>query len=176
MTILSIRQFGDPVLKEPCRDVEDFDASLRRLYDDMLETMYDAPGVGLAAPQVGLSQRFFVYDPAPKDEEPRPGAVANPVLSGHQGEQTDDEGCLSIPNLWFPTARAMRVRVTGQDLDGNATALEGEGLLARIFQHETDHLHGTLFLDRLSDEDRRQAMAAIRDRELAGRSRWRRRR
>jgi peptide deformylase len=173
MTILRIRTLGDPVLKEPCRDVERFDASLRHLYDDMLETMYDAPGVGLAAPQVGLSLRLFVYDPAPNDER-RPGAVANPLLSEPEGEQTDEEGCLSIPNLWYPTTRAMRIRVSGQDLNGNPITIGGEGLEARIFQHEVDHLNATLFIDRLDGETRRQAMAAIRTDEMAGRGRWRR--
>ena len=174
MTILPIRVLGDPVLREPCRDVEAFDASLRRLYQDMLETMYDAPGVGLAAPQVGLSVRFFVYDPSPKDD-PHPGAVANPVLSQAVGEQTDEEGCLSVPNVWSPTTRALRIRVSGRDVDGNPVSLVGEGLEARIFQHETDHLDATLFIDRLGDQDRRRVMAEIRDGELMGRDRWRRR-
>jgi peptide deformylase len=174
MTILRIRTLGDPVLKEPCRDVEAFDASLRRLYDDMLETMYDAPGVGLAAPQIGLSLRLFVCDPGPKEER-RPGAVANPVLSQPEGEQTDEEGCLSIPNLWYPTTRAMRIRVSGQDMDGNLISIVGEGLDARIFQHEVDHLNATLFIDRLDEETWRQAMAAIRQSEMAGRGQWRRR-
>jgi peptide deformylase len=175
MTLLPIKTLGDPVLKAPCAAVEHFDRTLRRLYEDMLETMYDAPGVGLAAPQVGLSLRFFVFDAGPKEDR-HPGAVANPVLSDAEGEQTDDEGCLSIPNLWHPTTRALRVRVRGQDLDGNPISLGGEDLLARIFQHEADHVNGILFVDRLSEDERRQAMAAIRDRELAGRSRWRRRR
>jgi peptide deformylase len=137
--------------------------------------MYDAPGVGLAAPQIGLSLRFVVFDAGPKEDR-RPGALANPVLTEAEGEQTEEEGCLSIPNLWYPTTRAMRVRATGQDLDGRPVSLVGEGLLARILQHETDHVSGTLFLDRLSDEDRRQAMAALREGELTGRGRWRRRR
>lgn len=174
MTILPIRTLGDPMLRAPCAPVEHFDRALRRLYDDMLETMYDAPGVGLAAPQVGLSLRLFVFDAGPKEDR-RPGAVANPVLADPQGEQTDEEGCLSIPNLWHPTTRAMRIRVTGQDLHGGPISIEGEGLVARIFQHETDHVNGMLFIDRLGQEERRQAMAAIRERELAGRSRWRRR-
>lgn len=170
MTLIPIRTLGDPVLRERCRDVEQFDASLRRLYQDMLETMYDAPGVGLAAPQVGLSLRFFVYDAGRSDRAPSgpvgPAAVANPVLSEFEGEQTDDEGCLSIPSLYFPTTRAMRVRVSGQDLDGNPISVVGEGLVARIFQHETDHLNGTLFIDRLDENGRREVLAEWRDREL----------
>jgi len=155
------------VLREPCRDVEVFDQLMRRLYEDMLETMYDAPGVGLAAPQIGLSLRFFVYD---ANDGSGPVAVANPVLSEHQGEQVEEEGCLSIPGLWYPALRALQVRVTGQDLDGRPISLEGQGLLARIFQHETDHVNGTLFIDRLSEEDRRKAMAEMRDRDLGASS------
>jgi peptide deformylase len=163
VSVLPIRKLGDPVLREPCRDVEVFDELMKRLHRDMLETMYDAPGVGLAAPQIGLSLRFFVYD---ANDGNGPGAVANPVLSGHDGEQVEEEGCLSIPNLWYPTNRALRVRVTGQDLEGQPISLEGEGLRARIFQHETDHVNGLLFIDRLSEEDRRQAMAEMREQDL----------
>jgi peptide deformylase len=173
VSIFPIRVLGDPVLRETCRDVEVFDSFLRRLSEDMLETMYHAPGVGLAAPQIGLSLRFFVFDPGP-EHGTGPGAVANPVLSDLEGEQTDDEGCLSIPNIYFPTTRAMRVGVSGQDVEGRPISLVGEGLLARIFQHETDHVNGMLFIDRLSEEDRRRAMAEIRNRELTRSTRWRR--
>jgi peptide deformylase len=165
LSILPIRRIGDPVLREPSREVESFDDLLRRLYKDMLETMYDAPGVGLAASQIGLALRFFVFDAGEGSE---PGAIANPVLSDPEGEQVEDEGCLSIRGLWYPTPRAMRIRVSGLDLDGYPISYSGEGLLARIFQHETDHLNGMLFIDRLSPEDRRQAMADLRERELGG--------
>ena len=165
MAILPIRKIGDPVLREPCRDVESFDRSLRQLSEDMLETMYDAPGVGLAAPQIGLSLRFFVFD---AKGGAGPGAVANPVLSGLEGEQVDEEGCLSIAGLWAVSPRAMRARVDGFDVDGRPISLSAEGLLARIFQHETDHLHGTLFIDRLPDEERKRVMAELREREMAG--------
>jgi peptide deformylase len=175
MAILPIRQLGDPVLREVARPVERFDAALARLAGDMMETMYDAPGVGLAAPQIGRSLRFFVFDPSPGDDR-HPGAVANPELSDAEGEQTDEEGCLSVPNVWSPTTRALTIRVTGQDLDGNPLSLLGEGLEARIFQHEVDHLNATLFIDRLGAEDRRRVMAELRDREMAGLGRWRRRR
>jgi peptide deformylase len=164
--LIRIRTFGDPVLRTPCRDVETFDDLLAKLYADMVETMYDAPGVGLAAPQIGLALRFFVFDPG---DGSGPSAIANPVLSELEGTQEDDEGCLSIPNLYFPTERAMSVRVTGQDVEGNPISLRGEGLLARIFQHETDHVNGTLFIDRLRAEERRKAMALIRERELTAR-------
>jgi peptide deformylase len=156
------------VLREPARPVETFDDLLRRLFDDMVQTMYAAPGVGLAAPQIGLSLRFFVFD-AHDGEGPR--AVANPVISGLQGGQLEEEGCLSIPNLWWDTRRAEFARVEGQDVRGQPVAYEGEGLFARILQHETDHLNGMLFIDRLDEDERRRAMAAIREQELSAPSR-----
>jgi peptide deformylase len=163
VSVLPIRLLGDPVLREPSRDVEAFDELMHRLHEDMLETMYQAPGVGLAAPQIGLSLRFFVYD---AEKGNGPGAVANPILSELEGEVIEEEGCLSIPGLWYPTARAERVRVDGLDLDGEPVTIRADGLLARIFQHETDHLNGMLFVDRLSEEDRRKAMSMLREREL----------
>jgi peptide deformylase len=166
VSILPIRVLGDPVLREPSRDIETFDELMRRLYEDMLETMYKAPGVGLAAPQIGLSLRFFVYD-AEKGSDP--GALANPVLSELEGTIVEDEGCLSIPGLWYPTPRAERVRLDGLDLDGKPVAIRAEGFLARVFQHETDHLNGLLFLDRLSEDDRRKAMSMLREQELGAR-------
>ena len=163
MTILRIRTLGDPVLRQPARPLEDFDRSLRRLVEDMFETMYDAPGVGLAAPQVGISLRFFVYDDG-KTTGRR--FLANPEILEREGEQTHDEGCLSIPGPYHPTTRAMRVRVRGQDLEGRPVEVEGEGLVARILQHETDHLDGVLFIDRLPEEGRRQVMKEYRARLL----------
>jgi peptide deformylase len=169
MSILPIRILGDPVLREPCSDVVTFDGHLRALCRDMLDTMYDAPGVGLAAPQVGLSLRLFVYD---AEQGAAPGIVANPSLSDLAGELLEEEGCLSIPNLWGATPRAARVRLTGVDEKGRPISLVGEDLVARIFQHETDHVNGMMFIDRLGPEERRQIMAAMRDRDLAsGRSR-----
>lgn len=166
MSIIPIRTLGDPVLRQPAGDVESFDRTLRKLADDLLETMYDAPGVGLAATQVGMSLRLFVYDAG---DGSGPGAMANPVLSGWAGEQLEDEGCLSIPGLYYPTVRADVVRADGLGLDGEPLTIQGEGLMARILQHETDHLNGMLFIDRLSEDDRRQAMAAMRNLELEGR-------
>jgi peptide deformylase len=163
VSVLPIRLLGDPVLREPSSDVETFDELMRRLNQDMLETMYHAPGVGLAAPQIGLSLRFFVYD---AEKGNGPGGVANPVVSELEGEIVEEEGCLSIPGLWYPTARAERVRVDGLDLEGKPITILAEGLLARIFQHETDHLNGMLFVDRLSEEDRRKAMSMLREQEL----------
>ncbi len=161
--MMPIRTFGDPVLVIKASDVEVFDDALAHLADDMFETMYAAPGVGLAAPQVGLSMRFFVYDSGQGDR----GAVANPVVSHHEGEEETDEGCLSVPGLYYPTARAMGVRLEGQDVHGEPVSVQAEGLLARIFQHETDHTNGLLYLDRLARRERKRAMADIRDRDLA---------
>jgi len=162
MAILPIKRLGEPVLREPARTVERFDASLRRLIDDMFETMYDAPGVGLAAPQVGVSMRFFVYD----DGDGSKGFVANPELSGLENEEIHEEGCLSIPGPFFATTRASRARVRGLDLDGQPIEIEAEGLLARIFQHETDHTNGRLYIDRLDDEGRREVMRMLREHDL----------
>jgi peptide deformylase len=162
MTVLQIRVMGDPVLREKARPVERFDRSLQRLASDMIETMYEAHGVGLAAPQVGVSLRLFVFD----DGETGPQAIANPELSGFDGEQDGEEGCLSIPGIYFPVLRANNVKVRGLNMKGKPVEFDADELLARIMQHETDHVDGILFIDRLSDEDRRQAMKQIRDQEL----------
>jgi peptide deformylase len=159
---MRIRTLGDPVLKTPAKPVETFDRALRKLAEDMLESMYEAQGVGLAGPQVGVSSRLFVFD----DGETGPMFVANPELSNAEGEIVVDEGCLSIPGPYHPTARAERIRCRGQDLLGRPLELDGEGLLGRIFQHETDHLDGVLFIDRLDDEGRRAVLAELRQIEL----------
>ena len=160
--ILPIRTLGDPVLKTPSKPVTRFDGSLRALFDDMVETMYDAPGVGLAAPQVGRSLRLFVFD----DGSTGPMFMANPELSGAEGEQTEEEGCLSIPGPFYPTSRAARIVCRGHDLRGDPIEVAGEGLLARILQHETDHVDGRLFIDRLDDDGRRHVLAELRRIEL----------
>jgi peptide deformylase len=160
--ILPIRTLGDPVLREPAKPVTSFDRSLRRLVEDMLETMYDAPGVGLAGPQVGVSMRVFTFD----DGETGPKVMVNPELTVTDGEVVDEEGCLSIPGPFHPTPRFARVRCRGQDVRGRVLELDGEGLLARIFQHETDHLDGMLYIDRLDEEGRRAVMAELRRIEL----------
>jgi peptide deformylase len=162
MAVLRIRKLGDPVLREKARPVERFDGSLRRLIDDMLETMYAAPGVGLAAPQVAVSLRLFVYD----DGEGNAGAVANPELSDLEDEESREEGCLSIPGPFYPTVRSLRATVRGSDVEGRPLELSGEGLLARIFQHETDHTDGVLYIDRLPPEGRREVMRMLREHEV----------
>jgi peptide deformylase len=160
--ILPIRTLGDPVLTTPAKPVTEFGRSLRRLVNDMVETMYDAPGVGLAAPQVGLSLRLFVLD----DGETGPIAVANPELLDAEGDTLEDEGCLSIPGPFHPTSRAASIRCRGVDVEGDPRELRGEGLLARILQHETDHLNGTLFIHRLDADGRREVLAELRRIEL----------
>lgn len=162
MSILPICVLGDPVLREPTRPVERFDATLRRLVEDMYETMYDAPGVGLAANQVGLSARFFVYD----DRDGHRGFVANPELTELEGSESLEEGCLSIPGPFHPTARATSLRLRGQDVDGSAIDVRAEGYLARIFQHETDHLDGLLYIDRIDDDGRREVLRQLREADL----------
>ena len=161
MATFPIRTFGDPVLKAPAAEVTGFDDALKRLIDAMIETMYDAPGVGLAGPQVGVSLRLIVFD-----DGTGPRRLANPEVHDMEDEQEGEEGCLSIPGLYFPVKRAMRVRVTAVELDGTPVAFDAEEFLARILQHETDHVNGILFIDRLSTEDRKEAMRLIREQQL----------
>ena len=161
MAIFPIKRFGDPVLREGAKPVDRFDDALRKLADDMLETMYDAPGVGLAGPQVGVSLRLIVFD-----DGTGPRRLANPEVHDMEDEQEGEEGCLSIPGLYFPVKRAMRVRVTAVELDGTPVAFDAEEFLARILQHETDHVNGILFIDRLSTDDRKEAMRLIREQQL----------
>jgi peptide deformylase len=162
LAILPIRILGDPALREQTRPVERFDASLRRLVEDMLETMYSAPGVGLAAPQVGVSSRFFVYD----DGETGPSFLANAELVQPEGDLVHDEGCLSIPGPFHPTSRAASITARGLDLEGREIEVHGEELLARILQHEADHCDGVLFIDRLDEAARRDVMRQLREHEL----------
>ena len=161
MATFPIRTFGDPVLKSPAAAVTEIDAALRRLVEAMVQTMYDAPGVGLAAPQVGVQKRLFVYDIGEG-----PHAVINPVLSDFRGEWTYHEGCLSVPELWWDIHRAKEVTLTGTNLDGEALEVEADELLARVFQHEVDHLDGILLIERVSPEERKEAMRTLRQRAL----------
>lgn len=163
MAPYQIRLYGDPVLRQATEPVTRVDDDLRRLADDMLATMYEAPGVGLAASQVGVQKRLFVYDAGEG-----PHVVINPRLSAHAGEWTFEEGCLSVPGLSWPIVRPATVHLDGHDLDGNELSIDADDLLARIFLHECDHLDGTLLLERLDRGQRKQAMKALRDRLLAG--------
>ena len=160
--IRTILHYPDKRLREVARKVEAVTPEILRLIDDMAETMYAAPGVGLAANQVGIGRAFFVYD----DREGHAGFVANPELSEPQGQDTIEEGCLSIPGPYHETTRAVRVRLRGQDVNGDPVDIRAEGLLARIFQHETDHLRGMLYIDRLDDEGRRDVMRQLREFEV----------
>ena len=154
-----IRLFGDPVLRTSCDAVDTFDDALIRLVAD-LEEAVSAPGrAGLAANQIGVSRRVFAYN-----VDGRVGHLINPVIEAIEGEQEDEEGCLSIPGLWYPLRRAQYTRVRGVDRLGQSVAVEGEGLLARCVQHEVDHLNGRLFVDRLSGGARKQAMRDLRER------------
>jgi peptide deformylase len=159
-----IRYFGDPVLRTPAEPVTDFDVELRKLVDDLNETMLGAHGVGLAAPQIGVSLRVFVYHV----DEDEFGHLINPVLKLEGDPEEDDEGCLSLPGLQFPTPRAPRAIATGFDMYGEPVKIEGTELLARCVQHETDHLDGILFIDRLDKKQRKLAMQAIREAEWFG--------
>jgi peptide deformylase len=156
-----IRIFGDPVLRQRASEVEKIDEALARLVDDMFETMYDAPGVGLAAPQVGVQRRVFVYDVGEG-----PGVVINPVIGETRGEWTYEEGCLSVPDLKWPIVRAKEVHLTGIDLDGASVDIEADELLARCFLHETDHLDGVLCIERLDPDQRKEAMGILRRRAM----------
>lgn len=157
MTIQQIRIFGDPVLRTPAAEVVVFDKELRKLVSDLTETMMDAPGVGLAAPQLGVSLRVFTYW---VDDEL--GHIVNPTLNLSDDQQIGEEGCLSLPGLAFDTPRSMSVVAKGFNMHGEPIELIGTDLLARCVQHETDHLDGIIFIDRLDPEARKAAMKEIR--------------
>ncbi len=156
-----IRLIGDPVLRQTAREVTDIDGALVRLVDDMLETMYEAPGMGLAAPQVGVQKRLFVWDVGPGPE-----AIVNPEIVESDGEWVFEEGCLSVPGLSWEIVRPKMVHIVGRDLDGNEVSVEADELEARLFQHEMDHLDGTLLIERLDADTRKIALKTIRDLQL----------
>jgi peptide deformylase len=163
MSVKPIRHFGDPFLVTPASEVIDFDKELRVLVKDLTETMLDAPGAGLAAPQIGVPLRVFVWD---VDEAL--GHLINPTLDLSDEIQDGDEGCLSFPDLVYPTPRAFRAVAKGFNMHGEPITVEGTELLARALQHETDHLNGILFIDRLSEDDRKMAMKEIRESDWFG--------
>lgn len=156
MTVRQLRYLGDPVLREMCREVEVVDDEVRALIDDLMETMYAAEGIGLAAPQVGVPLRVFVFDV--RDEELEPGALVNPRIVEASGAQRESEGCLSIPGLEEIVERSERVLVEGLDRNGEPVRIEADGLLSRCLQHEKDHLDGVLFIDRVSPLKRRMLL------------------
>ena len=163
MAIQQIRLFGDPVLRTKADPVVDFDKELRGLVADLQDTMLAAPGVGLAAPQIGVSLRVFAYH-----VDGVLGHLINPVLDLSGEPEPGEEGCLSFPGVYFDTPRAPRVVAKGMTMHGEPVVLEGSELLARCIQHETDHLDGVLFIDRLDPDGRKAAMRAIREAEWFG--------
>jgi peptide deformylase len=153
----SIRTYGDPVLRRPVEEITEIDGSLKRLAEEMIETMYAAPGVGLAAPQIGVQKRLFVYDAGEG-----PFTVVNPRITEFSGEWTYEEGCLSVPGLSWPIVRPKSIYLEGFDIDGKELAVEAEEHLARVYQHEVDHLDGILLVERLDPQQRKEAMATLR--------------
>lgn len=163
MTIQPIRLFGDPVLTSPAVEVTSFDKELRKLVKDLTETMQDAPGAGLAAPQIGVPLRVFTWD-----VDGEVGHLVNPTLDLSDELQDGEEGCLSFPELRYNTPRAMRAVAKGFNMFGDPVLIEGTEFLARALQHETDHLNGILFIDRLDAQSRKEAMKEIRESEWFG--------
>lgn len=172
MALLDIKIYGDDVLRKPCAPVEKITPELIELARDMLETMYDAPGCGLAAPQIGKNIRLVVIDTAiPGEEDPNPYIMFNPEWDVEPGSvlASNEEGCLSLPDVWGNVTRPNKVWVSYTDVNGERQTIHNcEGLLARCIQHETDHLDGKLFVDKISTADR--AMNASKLRKLAKRS------
>ncbi len=165
MTVRTIRVWGDPVLRQKAPEVSDFDTALRRLVADLADTLADAGGAGLAAPQIGVGQRVFAYR-----WEGEMHHLVNPVLveASIDDEVVDVEGCLSIPGLAYDLARPRRVVAHGFDQHGEPLVVEGAERLARCLAHETDHLDGVLFIDRLPEDERKRALREIRELLLAG--------
>lgn len=163
MAIFPIRLFGDPVLRQRAAEVDEVDDLVRKLMRDLTDTMQDAPGLGLAANQIGVPRRVLVWQ-----NEDDHGAIANPVIVERAGSEIDEEGCLSLPPLRYPVERAKWVRVEGLGPEGEQLSLEREGLSARILQHEIDHLDGVLFIDHLAPELQREARRLLREQTLMG--------
>ena len=161
----TIRLFGDPVLKQKAAEITDVDGNLARLAEDMIVTLHEAAGLGLAAPQVGVQRRLFVYH---LQDEPDPKVIINPTISEARGEWTYEEGCLSVPGLSWEIVRPKEVHLTGYDLDGNEVSIEADEITARLFQHELDHLDGVLLLERLDPDTRKQALRTLREINLNG--------
>ena len=157
MAIREIRVIPDPILRTPCDEITTITPAIRRLVQDLLDTVDDPGRAGLSANQIGVGLRAFSYN-----IEGKVGYVLNPVIEDKQGEQYGDEGCLSVPGLWYKTRRADSARVRGIDLDGKTVVLEGKGIMGRMLQHETDHLDGHIYLDRLEKSERRAAMRQLR--------------
>ena len=163
MALFPIRRFGDPVLRMPAAPVKEIDAGVRKLVTDMIETMYAAPGVGLAAPQIGVSRAVIVFD---AQDEKGARVLINPELVESDGDYEYEEGCLSVPGHYWPITRPGYVRARGLNLDGETVEYFGEGLLGRVLQHEIDHLKGILLIERLEKKVRKQALKTLREEAL----------
>jgi peptide deformylase len=167
LALAQIRQYPDPVLRMRANEVEDFDDDVRRLVERMTALMRDAAGVGLAATQVGILRRVFVFQPDRESDETI--ALVNPTIGERSEEiETEDEGCLSLQGVTIPVERNLRVTVSGRGVDGGDVRVELEGLGARVAQHELDHLDGILILDRTTPEARREALGILRPQPLLG--------
>jgi peptide deformylase len=166
--ILNVVKYGDPILTRRAEEVADFDEKLRKLIDNMFETMYGAPGVGLAAPQVGVLKRLFVMDCSSGKDKKQKVALINPVIETEEGEQVGDEGCLSFPGMYLEIKRPQRVVVRAHDIDGSEITLDVMDLEARCVSHETDHLDGELFINYLSPLKRDLAKRKIKKRIKQG--------
>lgn len=163
MAIYPIRTFGDPVLRTPAAPVEAIDDGVRRLVEDLVETMYEAPGVGLAAPQIGIARRVVVFD---IQDGSGHHILINPVLIDTSGEWTYEEGCLSVPGHFWPINRPGFARARGLEVDGSEVEHAGTELLGRVLQHEIDHLNGLLLVEHLDRKTRRQALRDLREESL----------
>lgn len=163
-----IVKFPDPVLQRPAEPVTQFDQDLKTLVDDMFESMYDAHGIGLAAPQIGVPKRVTVLDLSFQKDPAEKIVLINPEVVAREGRQVGEEGCLSLPDIREKVSRAAKVKIRAQDLDGNWNEREGEELLARAFQHEIDHLNGVLFIFRVSALKRDLVLRRIRKLQRAG--------
>ncbi|MDH3330000.1 MAG: peptide deformylase [Desulfobulbaceae bacterium] len=150
MAIKNIITYPNPVLRQQAKKVTQFDEELKKLAEDMGETMYDAPGIGLAANQIGVLLQVIVVDVTELDDEKKFKTYVNPVISEGEGSEVDEEGCLSVIDYTSQVKRFKKIKFTAQDIEGNTIEFEAEDRLARIFQHEVDHLHGKLFIDRIS--------------------------
>lgn len=185
MEAYAIRTYGDPVLRSTAKDIVNIDSKLEAVCNQMFEAMISAQGIGLAAPQVGIQQRFFVYDTEGVNDlensvgtvrrgvsrkasnaasEPRIGVLINPVISETEGEWAYEEACLSVPGLSWDIIRPKTIHVSGYDIDGNEVSLEADELFSRLIQHEIDHLDGVLLVDRLDAETRKAARKALNER------------
>jgi peptide deformylase len=164
MAVLKVRKYGDPVLRRRADEVGPITPEVRRTVEDMVETMYDEVGIGLAAPQVGIPLRLLVVT---DDESRAARALVNPAIVESTGQVTAEEGCLSIPGIFAQVTRAAQVTVTARDLEGQPVTIEAEGLLARVLQHEIDHLDGVLFIDRLDPLTRDRIKRKIKKEGLA---------